>query len=212
MNECSRSRSAILRVLGIDPGLADIGYGIIDFDQGGGCTRLVQYGVIQTPSSLPMALRLERIFRELGELIEMHQPSAAVVEELFFAANVKTAMSVAHGRAACLLATAARRLDVFEYTPLQIKKALTGHGRAGKLQVQMMVRALLELEAVPQPDHAADALGAALCHVHSLHLSEKIARTTQMMEKGAAQAIRDGNGAVDPRKVLLGRQRRRRRR
>jgi crossover junction endodeoxyribonuclease RuvC len=163
----------------------------------------VDYGVVRTTQEQPLSERLERIYRDLETLIDRHQPSVAAVEQLYFARNVKTAMVVAHGRAACILATARRHLELVEYTPLQIKQALTGHGRASKEQVQKMVRVLLGLSSIPRPDHAADALGAALCYVQSLAMNAKIARATAP----ATQTEVPEN----PLKVLLAQARRSRR-
>jgi crossover junction endodeoxyribonuclease RuvC len=190
--------------MGIDPGLSDVGYGVIDWDGRAGRARLVRYGVTRTKAGVPLAERLMTIHRELAAIAEADAPDAIVVEELFFAANVKTAMVVAHGRAACILATAPGR-QLVEYTPLQIKKALTGHGRAGKLQVQMMVRALLGLEEIPRPDHAADALAAALCHVHSLALDAKIGKAMMSATGRAAPGKAENAAAAEPNplKALL---------
>ncbi|MCL5271674.1 MAG: crossover junction endodeoxyribonuclease RuvC [bacterium] len=192
----SNRPGGVLRVLGIDPGLADVGWGLIDWRERDRRASLVDYGVIRTPAGAPLPRRLDLIYTGLTQLIERTRPAVAAVEELFFAKNVKTAMVVAHGRAACLLATAREGLELAEYTPLQIKQALTGHGRAAKLQVQLMVRAVLGLAEVPRPDHAADALAAALCHAHSLGMNEKVARA-----RAATGA--DGNPLEDPRKLLL---------
>lgn len=199
------SESGFFRVLGIDPGLADVGYGVIDWRPADSTARLVRMGVIQTAAGRPLAERLDHIYSQLSQLIEETHPAVVAIEELFFAKNVKTAMVVAHGRAAAVLATARRKVPLCEYTPLQIKLALTGHGRASKGQVQSMVRALLALAEIPRPDHAADALAAALCHVHSLALTEKIQRAT---------GCTDGAGIadLDPRKMLLSQMRRHRRR
>jgi crossover junction endodeoxyribonuclease RuvC len=178
-----------LRVLGIDPGLADIGWGVIDWTTGAGRAQLVEYGAIRTKAGEELADRLRQIHDALAAIVARMNPAVVAVEQLFFATNVKTAMSVAHGRAACILGAAPGRL-FFEYTPLQIKKALTGHGQAGKLQVQMMVRALLGLKTIPRPDHAADALGAALCHVHSLALAGKVAAATPRADTDAEKPIK----------------------
>lgn len=194
-----------LRVLGIDPGLADIGWGAIETH--GGRSFLLGYGVIQTRSNQDIATRLDAIHRGVGALIDELDPAVVAIENIYFAKNAKTAMIVAHGRAAAILATAGHGIRLCEYTPLQIKQALTGHGRAGKAQIQSMVRVVLGLEEVPQPDHAADALAAALCHVHSSALERKVSR--------ALDAI---NGAAGPEqsqqnvnKMLLAQMRRRRR-
>lgn len=197
-------------MLGVDPGLADVGFGIIDWSFDESKASLVQYGVIRTTPADSLAERLDQIYSRLSNLIEEFRPDAVAIEQLFFAKNVKTAMVVAHGRAACVLATARRRVPLYEYTPLQIKQALTGHGRAAKMQVQLMVRAVLSLEEIPRPDHAADALAAALCYVHSLSLAEKVSRA-QATAHGC-QAAPDALEEEDPRKVLLGMRRTRRRR
>lgn len=185
-----------LRVMGIDPGLADVGWGVVDWP-GSGNSSLVDYGVVRTPSTEDLAPRLATIHRELSEIIDATRPDVVAIEELFFCKNVKTAMVVAHGRAACVLATAHRRLPMFEYTPLQIKQALTGHGGASKSQVQLMVRVVLGLKDIPRPDHAADALAAALCYVHSLGMNEKINRARD------AGAVPEGEAMTDARKALL---------
>lgn len=198
-----------LRVLGIDPGLADVGYGVIDWRAAQSKGQLVAMGLVQTRAGLPLAERLYQIFTRLSALVEETRPDVVAIEELFFAKNIKTAMAVAHGRAACVLATASHRVPVCEYTPLQIKQALTGHGRAGKEQVQWMVRALLGLAETPKPDHVADALAAALCHVHSLALTEKIQRATG---KADGAAVPCAAAELDPRKMMLAQVRRHRRR
>jgi crossover junction endodeoxyribonuclease RuvC len=187
-----------LRVLGIDPGLADVGWGLVDLPTERGAPRLVDYGVIRTAATLPLAERLLAIHDRLRAIVEAARPSVVVVEQLFFCSNVKTAMVVAHGRAACILATAPGRRLV-EYTPLQIKKALTGSGGAAKMQVQLMVRALLGLKEIPKPDHAADALGAALCYLQSLALDGRLAAAA--IEPVSAEGKEKGD--PDPRKVLL---------
>jgi len=204
--------SGPLRVLGIDPGLADVGWGAIDSPRDGAAARLVDYGVIQTAAGDSLAARLDQIYQRLSGLIERVKPDVVAIEQLFFAKNVKTAMVVAHGRAACILATARGGVSVCEYTPLEIKQALTGHGRASKEQVQRMVRVVLRLTEIPRPDHAADALAAALCHVHSLPLREKIDRARGKLAAAGAKAAAAVNGPdeMDPRKLLLAQQRRRR--
>lgn len=212
MVEVQRHREAgpgrAVRVMGIDPGVREVGYGVIDWVTATRRSQLVDYGVIHTSASLPLGRRLELIHRELGEHIRVHGPQVAAIEELYFAKNAKTAMMVAHGRAACMLAASGGGMEILEYTPLQIKQALTGSGRAGKQQVQAMVRVVLELAETPRPDHAADALAAALCHVHSMGLREKAER---LRTEGHGV---DG-GALKPEKlrlVALGRRRRGRRR
>jgi crossover junction endodeoxyribonuclease RuvC len=200
--------SGLIRVLGVDPGLADVGYGVIDWMSSSSRATHLTHGVIRTPSTDSLADRLHWIYSELDRLIEEYRPEICSIEQIFFARNVKTAMNVAHGRAACILATARRRCTVVEYTPLQIKQAMTGHGRATKKQIQAMVRSILSLDEIPHPDHASDALAAALCHMHTLGVRSKVAE--------AVIASGGGNGgSVDPRHELLmqmktGRRRRKR--
>ncbi|MBN1866371.1 crossover junction endodeoxyribonuclease RuvC [Candidatus Sumerlaeota bacterium] len=155
-----------MRILGIDPGLAAVGWGVIVYPKGG--PDLVRWGQIKTPAGKPLSLRLRRIHESLVELIEKERPEVVAVEQIFFATNVKTAITVAQARGVALLAAAETDTPVAEYTPLQIKKAVTGRGNAGKAQVQKMVATLLGLREIPRPDHAADALAAALCHGHTL--------------------------------------------
>jgi crossover junction endodeoxyribonuclease RuvC len=156
-------------VLGIDPGTAITGYGLVKGE--GDDLTLVTYGAIATSSDWPLPERLQRIYRELTALIEDRQPTAVAVEELFFSKNVRTALSVGQARGVVLLAAANAGLPIHEYTPLQVKQAIAGYGRATKDQVQQMVRMLLGLDNVPQPDDAADAIAVAICHIHSAKLT-----------------------------------------
>ena len=149
-------------VLGIDPGVATVGFGVIS--EIGGIPKPVRFGVISTPAGMRLALRLVQIHHDVSELITAFRPDAIAVEELFFNTNLKTAISVSHGRAAVILAGEEHSIPMFEYTPLQVKKAVVGYGRASKKQVMDMVRRLLSMEQVPQPDDAADALAVAICH------------------------------------------------
>ena len=151
-----------MTILGIDPGVATVGFGIIN--NSGGAAKTRRYGVITTPAGVRLALRLTQIYTDVRELITMFNPDAIAVEELFFNTNLKTAVSVAHGRAAVILAGEELGVPMFEYTPLQVKKAVVGYGHATKKQVMDMVRRLLSMEKEPQPDDAADALAVALCH------------------------------------------------
>jgi len=151
-----------LVILGIDPGVATVGFGIIS--ETGGNPKPKRYGVISTPAGMRLALRLKQINNDVSELIETFKPDAIAVEELFFNTNQKTAVSVAHGRAAVILAGEAHGIPMFEYTPLQVKKAVVGYGRATKQQVMEMVKRLLAMEQIPKPDDAADALAIAICH------------------------------------------------
>jgi crossover junction endodeoxyribonuclease RuvC len=151
-----------MRILGIDPGTGILGFGIIEIS--GNKTVLVDAGVIRTPIKEDDAVRLQTIFEELTDIISQTKPAEMAVEKLFFAQNVTTAMTVAQARGVVLLAGQQAGLKIAEYTPLQIKQALTGYGRADKKQVQEMVRILLGLSEIPKPDDCADALAAALTH------------------------------------------------
>ncbi len=154
-----------MRILGIDPGYATLGYGIIDMK--GNRFEPVEYGAITTEAGTPMPERLKLLYDELTDLIDKWQPEVASVEELFFVTNQKTAMFVSQARGVILLACTNKGLEIAEYTPLQIKQALVGYGRAEKRQVQLMVKTILNLSEVPKPDDTADALAAAICHGHS---------------------------------------------
>ncbi len=150
-----------MRIIGIDPGTGILGFGIIDFQKGK--LQLVDAGVIRTPVNHPDAERLLIIYDELKQLIDEFKPEVMSVEKLFFAQNVTTAMTVAQARGVVLLLGQQHKLGLHEFTPLQIKQAITGYGKADKKQMQEMVRVLLQLKEVPQPDDAADALAAAIC-------------------------------------------------
>ena len=160
-------------VLGIDPGTATTGYGLVREDDG--TLTLVNCGVITTPSGQPLHQRLQAIYRGLTEVIGRHQPQAGAVEELFFSRNVRTALSVGHARGVALLALADAGLPLYEYKPLEVKQAVAGYGGADKRQVQEMVRMLLNLDQVPRPDDAADAVAVAVCHIHSARMAALIA-------------------------------------
>lgn len=149
-------------ILGIDPGTATTGFGVIKKE--GQKFELVEYGCVLTPAKTPLEDRLETIFEELTVLIRKAKPDYVAVEELFFAANSKTAIAVGQARGVILLAAKKLGLPVAEYTPLQVKMALTGYGRAEKRQIQQMVKAILALDEIPKPDDSADALAIALCH------------------------------------------------
>jgi crossover junction endodeoxyribonuclease RuvC len=151
-------------VLGIDPGTAITGYGIVRCESG--VLQPVAFGVIRT-SGDSLQPRLLQLHRELLGLIATYHPTESSVEELFFARNTRTALAVGHARGVILLALAEARVPTYEYTPLQVKQAITGYGRADKAQVQQMVRVLLNLETIPKPDDAADALAIAICHANS---------------------------------------------
>jgi crossover junction endodeoxyribonuclease RuvC len=156
------------RVLGIDPGTATTGYGIVEED-GNQLTAVVS-GVIRTDADQSTPARLQAIHRHIKRLAAEWQPAEAAVEEIFFSRNVRTAMSVGQARGVAILALADAGLKVAEYTPLAIKQAVTGYGSADKTQMQEMVKILLRLDEVPRPDDAADALAVAICHLHSSRL------------------------------------------
>ena len=153
-------------VIGIDPGTATTGYGLVRQTQEGGL-QAVDYGVIRTPAKMPMPDRLGLLYTELNEILHRHSPQGAAVEKLFFQRNVSTAITVGQARGVALLALGQAGLDVAEYNPMEIKQAVAGYGGADKNQVQGMVRALLNMEEIPKPDDAADALAVAICHLHS---------------------------------------------
>lgn len=153
-------------VLGIDPGTASLGWGIIKRTEEV-AYKVEAYGCIKTDKSNLFSRRLEEIHRELSKIIKKYEPDVAAVEQLFFAKNVKTAISVGEARGVAILAAVQANLAVAEYTPLQVKQSLVGYGRAEKKQMQKMLKVLLGLEDIPKPDDAADALAIALCHLNS---------------------------------------------
>jgi crossover junction endodeoxyribonuclease RuvC len=159
-------------ILGIDPGYAIVGYGVIKYE--GGKMSVVDYGKITTEANIPLSKRLKLIYDSLTTLIETFKPDVVAVEELFFNSNVKTAIAVGHARGVIILAAANKNLKIAEYTPLQIKQAVVGYGRADKNQVQQMVKMFLKLKEVPKPDDTADALAVAICHANSSALSNQL--------------------------------------
>ena len=154
-----------MRIMGIDPGVATIGFGVVDADRKK--QRLIRCGVITTPAHTSLSSRLEQIFRDMEDLLDMFKPDAVSVEELFFNTNITTGIAVAHARGVILLACRMAGVQIFEYTPLQVKQAVVGYGRAEKKQVMDMVKRLCSLPAPPKPDDAADAVALALCHARS---------------------------------------------
>ncbi|MBE6913774.1 MAG: crossover junction endodeoxyribonuclease RuvC [Ruminococcaceae bacterium] len=154
-----------MRILGIDPGIATVGFGVIDADRGR--QKYVTCGIISTPAHTALSSRLDQIYSDLEELIGAFHPDAIAIEELFFNTNITTGIAVAHGRGVILLAAYRSGIPVFEYTPLQVKQAVVGYGRAEKKQVIDMVRRLLNMPAAPKPDDAADAVALAICHARS---------------------------------------------
>lgn len=158
-----------MRVLGIDPGIAIVGYGIVDFD--GNKMKVVDYGVITTPAKTSYASRIKKIYDAMALLLEKYQVDEVAVEELFFNQNTTTAIDVAQARGAIVLSVMNNEKKLFEYTPLQVKQSVCGYGRADKRQVQEMVKRLLNLKDIPRPDDAADALAIAIGHCSTNKLS-----------------------------------------
>jgi crossover junction endodeoxyribonuclease RuvC len=158
-----------MRIIGIDPGSGGTGYGIIETD--GSTHRLVLYGAIQTSSKKLFHERLLKIHSELNKVLACERADAMAIEEVFYAVNVQAALRLGHARGVALLAAAEHGLSVHEYSPLEIKSAVVGYGRADKFQIQAMVRLLLKLPELPSPDHAADALAVAICHANRIKLS-----------------------------------------
>jgi len=165
--------TVVMLVLGIDPGTASTGYGVVRST--GSRLQALEKGVIQTPSALPLERRLAQIHWRIGELLDTHQPDAVAVEELYFGANVQTAFAVGQARGVVLLAAGQRGVPSRSYNPQEVKSAVCGHGRATKDQVGRMVARLLGLEAVPTPDHAADALAVAICELNRAPLADAVA-------------------------------------
>ena len=161
-----------MKIIGIDPGYAILGYGIIEMK--GNAFRTLDYGAITTESGMDMPNRLKCLYAVLMEVIHLHQPETASIEELFFNNNAKTALLVGQARGVAILACINSGLEIAEYTPLQIKQALVGYGRAEKKQVQTMVKTILKLEEVPKPDDTADALAAAICHGHCGNYNKRV--------------------------------------
>ena len=170
-------------VLGIDPGLAHTGWGIVE--ERGGQVRCRAYGCIETSSGSELAARLNRIAGELQRVVERYKPSEAAVEGIYFGANVRSAIPTAHARGAALVACSLCGVEIGEYTPMQIKQAVVGAGSADKEQVTYMVRNLLHLDHDPKPDHAADALACAICHAH-LKRTQSLSKGLYLQGKGAA--------------------------
>lgn len=177
----------VLRILGIDPGLARMGYGVVDVI--GSRLQCVTYGCIETPAKTPVSVRLQEIYEQLTELIKEHRPSVMAVEELFLGRNTTTAFTVGQARGVALLCAALHETSIVEYTPMQVKQAVTGYGRAEKGQIQQMVKILLGLSTLPRPDDAADALAVAITHGHGaptarLSAAESTEQTGWNWERG----------------------------
>ena len=157
-------------ILGIDPGLATLGYGVIETDLQN--RRLIQYGTLTTAAGQPMPQRLRAIYQGMNQLLDIYQPEDVAFEELFFSKNITTGMAVSAARGVALVAVVQRTDNLYEYTPMQIKQAVTGYGGADKHQVQAMVKMLLNMKEIARPDDAADALAVALTHAHSQQAKE----------------------------------------
>lgn len=159
-------------ILGIDPGYAIVGIGVIEYK--GNKFRPLEYNAITTDAHTLTSQRLKIIYDEINLFLDKYKPDAIAIEELFFNSNQKTAIAVAQARGVLITAVTNKGIPIFEYTPLQIKQAVTGYGRADKSQIQQMVKMLLNLNAIPKPDDAADALAVAICHAHSGAMNDKL--------------------------------------
>ena len=170
-------------ILGIDPGIATLGYGVIEKDKNGNC-KAVDYGVVVTPKDESLPVRLAMLEEGVGKILDAFQPDEIAMEELFFSKNITTGIAVAQARGVALLACVKRCGNLYEYTPMQIKQALTGYGRADKQQMQQVVTSLLHLKAIPKPDDAADALAIALCHSFASRFGDLFAVGNMTRTKG----------------------------
>ena len=170
-------------ILGIDPGIATLGYGVIEKDARGNC-RAVDYGVVVTPKEEGLPVRLAMLEEGISKILEQHKPDEVAMEELFFSKNITTGIAVAHARGVALLTCVKACGKLYEYTPMQIKQALTGYGRAEKRQIQSVVTSLLHLQTIPKPDDAADALAIALCHASASRFGDMFAVGNMTRTKG----------------------------
>lgn len=161
-----------MKIIGIDPGYAITGFGVIEYV--GNHFKLIEAGAIETKKGVPFPNRLEKIYDDMMFLIKKHKPDAIAVEELFFNTNTTTAIGVAQGRGMVLVAAAKTCTPIYEYTPLQVKQAVVGYGRAEKKQVQMMVQRILNIEKIPKLDDTTDAMAIAMCHAHSYRFAQPI--------------------------------------
>lgn len=171
-----------MRVLGLDPGYAIVGYGVLE--TGGMQLLPVTYGAVTTPSHTPFEQRLEEVYNDLCQLLQTYKPQAMAIESLFYTSNQKTVVAVAEARGVILLAAQQAGVPIFEYTPLQVKQSVVGYGRASKRQMQLMTQRLLRLKAIPRPDDAADALAIAICHAHSAASLQFGKRETKRKQMG----------------------------
>ena len=170
-------------ILGIDPGLATLGYGVIEKDDRGNC-RAIDCGVVTTPKQESLPVRLAQLEEGLQKILDTYKPDEIAMEELFFSKNITTGIAVAHARGVALLTCVKACGKLYEYTPMQIKQAITGYGNADKKQMQTVVASLLKLKSVPKPDDAADALGVALCHAFTNRFGELFAVGNMTRTKG----------------------------
>lgn len=168
-----------MRILGIDPGYATTGFGLIDATKG--TYKLLQYGVITTPKDMPFQDRLVTLYDDMVRLIEVTKPAAVAVEELFWGHNITTGIGVSHGRGVILLAVAKSLIPLYEYTPMQVKQAVVGYGKAEKRQVMDMTKRMLHMDKVARPDDAADAIAIALCHARAN--SSLLAKTQSLIKE-----------------------------
>ena len=168
--QCSeRKQSDTMRILGIDPGIAIVGYGVVDKE--GNRYKTIAYDSVTTKAHTPLEDRLEKVYNGVCEIIKKYKPDAMSIEELFFNNNAKTALTVGQARGVIILAAVQNHIPVYEYTPLQVKQALTGYGRASKTQIQQMMKSMLGLTEIPKPDDVADALAIAVCHGNSMRFN-----------------------------------------
>lgn len=170
-------------ILGIDPGIATLGFGVIEKDNNGVC-KAVDYGVVKTPKDEPLPVRLAILEEGVTQVIEKYKPDEIAMEELFFTKNITTGIAVAHARGVAMLCAVKHCGKLFEYTPMQIKQALTGYGKADKKQMQSVVASLLKLKSIPKPDDAADALAVALCQAFTSRFGELFAVGNMTRTKG----------------------------
>lgn len=170
-------------ILGIDPGIATLGYGVIEKDERGNF-RAVDYGVVLTPKEEGLPVRLAMLEEGVQKILDKYRPDEVAMEELFFSKNITTGIAVAHARGVALLTCVKACGKLYEYTPMQIKQALTGYGKADKKQIQSVVASMLRLQSIPKPDDAADALGIALCHGFSNRFGELFAVGNMTRAKG----------------------------
>src|SRR3990170_3990732 len=188
MHHVSGSGGGFMRVLGIDPGTLTTGYGIV-MEEDHKLFHVVSGGISPSAKN-PFPKRLKKIYEELEKIIDKYRPNVVVVEDLFVSKNIKSALKLWHSRGVAILAAMNAGLPVFEYSPLEVKQAVVGNGKAEKKQVQMMVKTLLDLSKVPHPTDAADALAAAICHIHSSRLREILKNSSSLRQSGKGMSIR----------------------